>query len=90
MTLAKCLCHLGRIGLEERGVTVRQIHAEIMKPRQLAVDDPVRLAKIYLRVPRLVAQRDKHLAAAQLRTRHVIPNYRDAAGETMLIAQPLE
>jgi hypothetical protein len=69
---------------------VRQIHAEIVEPHQLAVDDPVRLAEIYLCVPRLVAQGYEHLAAAQLGPRHIIADNGDATGETMLIAQTLE
>jgi hypothetical protein len=54
MSFTKGLGHLGRIGLDERRIAVRQIHAEIVEPHQLAVDDPVRLAEIYLCVPRLV------------------------------------
>jgi hypothetical protein len=69
---------------------VRQIHAEIVEPHQLAIDETVRLAKIHLRVPRLVAQRYEHLAAAQLGARHIIANNGDATGEAMLIAQTLE
>jgi hypothetical protein len=65
MSFTKGLGHLGRIGLDERRIAVRQIHAEIVEPHQLAVDDPVRLAEIYLCVPRLVAQGYEHLAAAQ-------------------------
>jgi hypothetical protein len=33
--------------LDERRIAVRQIHAEIVEPHQLAVDDPVRLAEIF-------------------------------------------
>ena len=69
---------------------MRQIHAEIADPRQLAGDDPACLAKVHLRVPRLVAERNKYLAAAQLCVRHIITNNRDAAVKTELIAQPFE
>jgi hypothetical protein len=78
------------VGLEERGIAVRQIHAEIMEPDQLAANDPVRFTKVHLRVPRPVAQRNENLAAAQLAARHVLAHNRYAAGKTMLIAQPLE
>jgi predicted phosphoribosyltransferase len=67
---------------------VRQIHAEIVEPHQLAVDDPVRLAEIYLCVPRLVAQ---GMNTSRLRAAcHIIADNGDATGETMLIAQTLE
>jgi hypothetical protein len=66
---------------------VRQIHAEIVEPHQLAVDDPVRLAEIYLCV---CGSGYEHLAAAQLGPRHIIADNGDATGETMLIAQTLE
>ena len=69
---------------------MRQIHAEIVEPRQLAADDPVRLAKVHLRVARLVAQRNEHLAAAQLRIRYIVADNRYAACVAVLITQPLE
>jgi hypothetical protein len=65
MSFTKGLGHLGRIGLDERRIAVRQIHAEIVEPHQLAVDDPVRLAEIYLCVP-ACGSGYEHLAAAQL------------------------
>ena len=90
MALAGRLGRLGRLSLEERRFAVRQIHAEIVEPRQLAADDPVGLANVRLRVTGPEAQQNRHLPVAQLGFRYVIPNYRDAASEAMLIAQPLE
>ena len=74
---------------EERRIAVRQTDAEMVEPGQLAADNPVRLAKIHLRVSGPLPQRNEHLAVAQPGAGHVIPNYRDAAGEAVLIAQPL-
>lgn len=90
MALTKCLSYLSRIGFNKWRIAIRQIHAEVMKARQLTVNDPIRFAKIHLCMPRLMAQRNKYLAAPQLRVRHVIPNYRDAASKAVFIAQPLK
>ena len=58
MALAERLGRLGRLSLEERRFAVRQIHAEIVEPRQLAADDPVGLANVRLRVTGPEAQQN--------------------------------
>ena len=55
---------LGRIGLDEAAVRVRQVHAKIMEPALLARDIRICLAKIRLRVARSIAQWHEHLASA--------------------------
>ena len=44
MALAERIGHLGRLSLEEQRFAVRQNPAETLEPRQLAADDPLRLA----------------------------------------------
>jgi hypothetical protein len=66
MPITKRLGNFGRIGLEERRIAVRQIHAEIMVPDQLAIDNCIRLAKIDLSMAGPMAERHEYLACAPL------------------------
>ena len=88
--ITKRLGNFGRIGLEERRVAVRQIHAEIMVPHQLAIDDRIRLAKIDLSMAGPMAQRHEHLARAPLLQRHILAHDGLAARKSALIAQPFK
>jgi len=57
---------------------------------QLAVDDPIRLAKINLRMAGTMAQRHEHLARTPHLHRHVLADDGLAAREPTLVAQPLK
>src|ERR1700730_1669714 len=69
MTIAKGFRRLGRIGLDEAAVRVRQIHTKIMKADLLARDISIRLTKIRLRLPRAMLNgtnisRERNIARA--------------------------
>jgi hypothetical protein len=61
-----------------------------MKADLLAADVTVRLTKIRLRMPRAMAERNKHLARPQLRRRDIFPDDRVAAGKPFFVPQPFE
>ena len=60
MPVAKRLGHLGRIGLDEERVRMRQRHRKIVQLALDPVDHTKRLAKIHLCVTGRVRQRDEH------------------------------
>ena len=81
---------LRRIGLHKTGVAVRQVHR---KEVDLALDPGdlrQRLAKIHLRMPRIVPQRHEHLAMPQTARQHVVLNDGDPARVAVLVAKPFE
>ena len=81
---------LRRIGLHETGVAVRQVHR---KEVDLALDPGdlrQRLAKIHLRMARIVPQRHEHLAMPQPPRQHVVLNDGDPARVAVLVAKPFE
>jgi hypothetical protein len=55
---------LGRVGLDEAGVRVRQVEAEEVDLAPLAADHRHRLAEVDLGVAGRVGERDEHLAGA--------------------------
>ncbi len=79
-----------RIGPDVAGIAVRQVESEEMCLPFDPIDDDQRLAEIGLSMPRWMGQRHEHLAASPLMLAHVILHDRVAAGEAMLIPQPLE
>ena len=81
---------LRRIGLHKTRVAVRQVHR---KEVDLALDPGdlrQRLAKIHLRMPRIVPQRHEHLAMPQTAHQHVVLNDGDPARVAVLVAKPFE
>src|ERR1700731_1763769 len=90
MAIAKGFRCFGRIRLDKTAIRVRQIHAKIMKAPLLATDVPVRFAEICLRMTRTMAQWHEHLPRPQHRRRHILTHDRVAAGEPLLVPQPLE
>ena len=79
-----------RIGSHEARIAVREVHDEEMSLLQHAADDGLRFAEVGLGMPRRMRQRHEHLAAAPLALTHVVLHDRVAAGETVLVAKPLE
>ena len=90
MAVAKGFRRLGRIGLDEAAIRVRQIHAKIMEPDLLAADVTIGFAKIRLRLTRPVAQRHKHLPRPQHGRCHILAHNRISARISPLFAQPLK
>src|SRR5208282_3966406 len=81
---------LGRIGLHQTSIAVRQIHREEVDLALHTCDYRERLAEVGLRMPRIVAQRYEHLAQPLPPLAHVVPYDRDPAAVPVLIPQPLE
>src|SRR6516225_4831177 len=79
-----------RIGPDETGVAVRQVHRKkvdlAFDPRDLCQS----LAKIHLRMTGIVLQRHKHLALLQTSPPNVVPDYGDPARVAVLVAKPLK
>ena len=81
---------LRRIGLHETGVAVRQVHRKEVDLALHPGDLRQRLAKIHLRMARIVPQRHEHLAMPQPPRQHVVLNDGDPAGVAVLVAKPFE
>jgi hypothetical protein len=79
-----------RIGADEAGVALRQVEGEEMRRLLDAADEHCRFAEIGLRVAGRVVQRHEHLAAATPMLADVVLHDGVAAGEPMLVSQPLE
>ena len=79
-----------RIGPDITGIAVRQVEDEEVRLLLDAADNHNRLAEIGLGVPGRMGQRHKHLPAAPFALPHVILHDRVAAGETVLVPEPLE
>ena len=90
MAIAKGLTRLRPIGPHETGVRVWQIHRKDVDLAILAPDDGPRLAEVDLGMAGIVSQRYEDLLAALPAFPHVVFDDRIAAGETMLVPQPLE
>jgi hypothetical protein len=79
-----------RIGSHKTGVAVRQVHRKevdlALDPRDLRQ----RLAKIHLRMARIVPQWHKHLAMPQPSRPHIVLYDGDPAGIAVLVAKPFE
>lgn len=84
MTFKECLCRLSRKRHDETIVRVRQIKRHEMRLLLHAGNDHQRFAKISLRLARWMRQRNKHLAAAQLFSAHIVLHDAVAATESMI------
>ena len=90
MAVAERLGRLGRVRLDEERIPVRQRHGEEV---QLAPDPAYlaeRLAEVHLGVPGRMRQGHEHLLGPALLLPNVVGDDGDAAGEAVLVAQPLE
>jgi hypothetical protein len=76
MAIAEGFCRLGRIGFDKATIRVRQIHAKVMEAHLLACNVTIGFAKVRLGMPRAMAQRHEHLAAAQRCFGYVLPHNR--------------
>ena len=90
VTIAECFGGLRRIGLHETGIAVRQIHRKKVDLALDPCDLRQRLAKIHLRMARIVPQRNEHLAMSQPSRQHVVLNDGDPARVAVLVAKPVE
>ena len=79
-----------RIRAHEAGIAVRQVHDEGMRLLLLAADDDRRRAEVGLGMSGRMRQRHEHLAAAPLVFADTVLHDRVAAGEPVLVAEPLE
>ena len=90
MPVAERLGRLGRVGLDEERIRVRERHREVV---QLALD-PANLAEglaeIDLGVARRMRQGHEHLPGPALLLPDVVGDDGDAAAEAVLVAQALE
>ena len=84
------LRRLRRIGLHEAGVAVRQVHRKEVDLPFHPADLRQRLAKVDLRMPRIMAQRHEHLALPQPALVHIVLHDRQPAGVAVLVPKPLE
>ena len=89
MAVAERLRRLGRIGLHEDRIAVRQRDDKKVYLPGHAADHRPSLAKIRLRVTRRVRQRDKRLLHPLTAWMHIIPHRRIAAIKATLLAQPI-
>ena len=87
---AERLRRLRRIGLHEAGVAVRQVHGEEVDLPLHPADHRQRLAKVRLRMPRIMPQRHEHLPLPLPPRQHVVLHDRQPAAITVLVAQTLE
>jgi len=78
------------IGTHEAGIAVRKVQNEEMGLLLDPADDDHSLAEIGLGVAGRMRQRHEHLAATTLALPYVVFHDRVAAGEAVLIAEPLE
>ncbi len=90
MTLAEGLAGLRRIGLDETGIRVRQVHGKEMDLALDPGDDRQSLAEVHLGMAGVVGQGDKDLTAPASVFPDVILDNCVAALEAMLVAEPFE
>src|SRR3954471_10963092 len=90
MSVAERFSSLCRIGLYETAVAVRQVHRKEMDLALDPGDLRQRLAKIHLRMTRIVPQRHEHLAVPQPVRPNVVLYDGDPATVAVLVAQPFE
>ena len=79
-----------RIGADEAGVAVRQVEGEEVRRLLDAADHHRRLAEVGLRMAGRMVQRHEHLPAAPPMLADVVLHDGVAAGEPVLVPQPLE
>jgi hypothetical protein len=80
---------LGRVGLDEAGVRVRQVEAEEVDLATLAADHRHCFAEVDLRMARRVHERDEHLPHPLPPLADVVLHDRVATGEAMLGSEAL-
>ena len=90
MAVAERLGRLGRVRLDEERIRVRQRHGEVMQLAPDPADLAERLAEVHLGVPGRMRQGHEHLLGPALLLPNVVGDDGDAAGEAVLVAQPLE
>jgi hypothetical protein len=88
--ITECFGRLLRIGLYKARVAVRQVHRKEVDLAFRPGDLCQRLAKINLRMSRIVPQRHEHLAMPQPVRPHVVLNDGDPASVAVLVANPFE
>ena len=81
---------LRRIGPHETRIAVRQVHRKEVDLALHPGDFRQRLAKIHLRMTRIVPQRHEYLAMPQPPRQHIVFYDGDPAGVAVLVAKPLE
>ncbi len=79
-----------RVGPDETDIALWQVHHKEMGFVLDAPDDRHRLAKIRHRVTRRVGKRHEHLVVALFAFPDIIPHDGVAAGEAMLVPQPVK
>jgi hypothetical protein len=79
-----------RIGADEARVALRQVEGEEVRRLLDAADEHGRLAEVGLGMTGRMVQRHEHLPAAPPLLPHVVLHGGVAAGEAVLVAQPLE
>src|SRR5262245_33244333 len=90
VAVQECLRRLGRIGLHEAGIRLRQVHAEEVELATNTTDHANRFAKIHLRMAWRMRQRHERLATSCPRDADVVLHHRVATVEPVFVAQPLE
>ena len=81
---------LGRVGLDEAAVAVRQVQDEAVGFLLHPADDHQSLAEVALGVPRGVGQRYEHLPGLAALLPHIVFDDAVSAVEPVLVLQPLE
>ena len=89
VAIAEGLNPLGRVGLDEAGVRVRQVEAEEVDLLPHATDHRHRLAKVGLSMAGWMGQRHEHLLGAGPLLAHIVLDDRVAAGKAVLGPQPV-
>jgi hypothetical protein len=89
MPVAEGFRRLRRIGHNEAGVAVRQVHAQEMDLALHPANDAQRFAKIGLGMSRRMRQRNEHLLATLVPAGHVVLHDRHPAGKAVLVPKPL-
>ena len=90
MAVEEGLDPLGRVGLDEAGIRVRQIETEEVDLLQDTTDHRYRLAEVDLGMAGRVGERDEHLLGPGMPLADVILHGRVATGEAVLGTQALK
>ncbi len=86
--IAERLGRLGRTGLDEDRVRMRQRHRKMVPPAVNTADPPERLSKICPGMPRRRRQRHKDLAGPALRLLHAVGDNSPPAEDAVFIPKP--
>jgi hypothetical protein len=90
VAVAERFHRLGRVGLDEERIRMRQHHREVVQLAPDTADLAKRLAEIHLGVPGRMRQGHEDFLGPALLLPNMVGDDREAAGEAMLVAQPLE